>query len=190
MSRKFPADTHIQRFLEETYNKERDTRIAFHEATKHCDKPESKQFEVFKHRIEAAVPKPTGVFAELKKLKPKSYHRKVIDPEDCTRLTYKVPDEEPRKDMITPHPCVTDLIYDGFTKEEKGRYQYLRWRKYTIPENRYRYQLLSSWEYGWRLPDIMKPHEIKKPEFGRTRTVTDTFYTRNGIPGLQTSATY
>lgn len=75
-----------------------------------------------------------------------------------------------------------EKLYDGFTKEGKGRYQYLCSRNKKGPEEKFAFPLLSSWEYGWRLGDVIKKEEIKKPPYGRTRIVADTFYTRTGIP--------
>lgn len=76
-------------------------------------------------------------------------------------------------------PGTNSLLYDGFTKEGKGRYQYLHARTYKKPEQKYDYPLTSSWEYGWRLGDVVK--EFRAPQFGRSRIVRDTFFRRNGI---------
>jgi len=95
--------------------------------------------------------------------------------------------------LMDMHP-VADVtkssLYDGFTKEGKGRYQYLQQRYQRIPEDKYQFPVLSSWEYGWRLKDVINTEDIHKPAAGRTRIVADTFYTRTGIPGIHVSATY
>ena len=74
-----------------------------------------------------------------------------------------------------------DKLYNGFTKEEKGRYTYLNTRKEIIPEVKYTRPICSSWIYGWKLNDSVKP---SKPPHARTKIVRDTFYTSNGIPDL------
>ncbi len=74
------------------------------------------------------------------------------------------------------------LLFDGFTREGKGRYQYLQRRHNTIPEKKYTFPVLSSWEYGWRLDETDGP---RKPPHARTKLITDTFYTRSGVPTLQ-----
>ncbi|XP_063794899.1 protein SPMIP1 [Pseudophryne corroboree] len=76
-------------------------------------------------------------------------------------------------------PRTSRVLYDGFSKEGKGRSLYLKKRKQFGPEEKYLYPLLSSWDYGWRLDDVVK--EFKAPNHGRSRIVKDTFYTRNGI---------
>ncbi|XP_078091832.1 protein SPMIP1-like [Mustelus asterias] len=75
-------------------------------------------------------------------------------------------------------PEVRALLYDGFSKEEKGRYQYLKARTKKGPSEKYKHALTSSWDYGWKLEDDA---EYKKPPFGRSAMVETAFYRRNGI---------
>ena len=82
-------------------------------------------------------------------------------------------------------PCSKSLLFDGLSKEGKGRNQYLKYRKNLAPEEKFEFPLVSSWEYGWRLSDVVKKEDIKKPPFGRTQKIRDTFYTRNGVPDLR-----
>lgn len=184
MSRNFPVDTQIQEFLKESYNRERDTRLGwyFKNLERRGEQPASKQFEVFKKKLEQTAPKPTEDLLKLRDIKPKNYHKRRMRYDD--QLPPLSEDSANAKvDMREVRPSRTkDLLYDGFTKEGKGRYQYLNERNHTIPEVKFRFPVLSSWEYGWRLGDVIRKEEIKKPEFGRTRIVADTFYTRTGIP--------
>jgi len=71
------------------------------------------------------------------------------------------------------------MLFHGFTKEGKGRYQYLRARMLKRPEDKYMHPITSSWEYGWKLNDVVT--EFRAPQFGRSRIVRDTFLRRNGI---------
>lgn len=193
MSRNYPANTQIQKFLEESYNKERDARLSwYHKSMGDETKTQSKQFEVFKKKIEAACPKPTDALLELRNLKPKNYHKRIIKYDDnLAKLASKGDQAKLTMDMHPPPvPGVRSRLYDGFTKEGKGRYQYLQSRYQDIPENKYRFPVLSSWEYGWRLNDVIQSEDIHKPAYGRTRIVADTFYTRTGIPALRCTATY
>lgn len=84
--------------------------------------------------------------------------------------------------MYPVTPPVRCLLYDGFSKEEKGRHQYLKQRKDVIPERKYQFPLCSSWDYGWRLEDHIPKQSIKKPVYGRRAIVESDFFTRNGIP--------
>ena len=74
---------------------------------------------------------------------------------------------------------IRQKLYDGFTKEEKGRYQYLAHRKLTKPEDKFQYPLLSSWDIGWKVSE--QTHLYRNPVHGRSRIVRDTFYKNNGI---------
>lgn len=84
--------------------------------------------------------------------------------------------------MFPVNSKVRDKLYDGITKEEKGRYQYLKERIQTIPEKRYQFPLCSSWDYGWRMEDYIPKDTIKNAEYGRRAIVESDFFTRNGIP--------
>ena len=81
--------------------------------------------------------------------------------------------------MKKPQEDVTKLLYDGFTKEEKGRYQYMKARKVDNPEDKYDYPLVTSFDYGWKLSEVATVY--KTPANGRTKIVEDTFHRRNGI---------
>ncbi|XP_078270033.1 protein SPMIP1 [Rhinoraja longicauda] len=74
---------------------------------------------------------------------------------------------------------IRSLLYDGFSKEQRGRHLYLRKRAAKPPEERYHYPLLSSWTYGWRQGDVIG--ELQLPAHGRLRTINDTFFSKNGI---------
>ncbi|XP_061474311.1 protein SPMIP1 [Rhineura floridana] len=87
--------------------------------------------------------------------------------------------QEPLSEMRVPTPQTTQLLYQGFSREGKGRHLYLKERKMKSPEEKFCYPVLSSWEYGWRLGDIVK--DIKTPIHGKSRIVKDTFYFKNGI---------
>ena len=77
---------------------------------------------------------------------------------------------------------VRDQLYAGFSKEEKGRYTYLKKRQEIIPENKYQFPLCSSWDYGWRLNECIPKESIKNPENGRRSKVESDFFTRNQLP--------
>ncbi|XP_066554327.1 protein SPMIP1 [Amia ocellicauda] len=76
-------------------------------------------------------------------------------------------------------PQIRGTLYQGFSKEGKGRCLYLQARNQKNPEQKFGHPLLSSWEYGWRLGDFDK--EIKSPINGRSGIVKNTFYARNGV---------
>ena len=94
--------------------------------------------------------------------------------EECRR-------QREMEEMRTVEPAMKQRLFEGFSREERGRYDYLKARKYTQPETRYTRPVCSSWVYGWRLGDQAIPDKSK---FTRTKIVRDTFYTNNGIPDL------
>lgn len=180
-SRSYPANTQIQKFLEESYNKERDTRLNWYGNRSAGSANKSKQLDVFRRKIENDS-KPEGFLAKVPKgVAEPRYNKKILKMDDT--LAGKA-DSGPivSVEMRPVTPGVKGKLYDGFTKEGKGRYQYLTSRNEKQPEDKFVYPLLSSWEYGWKLGDVIRKEDIKKPKHGRTRIVADTFYTRTGIP--------
>jgi len=180
-SRSYPANTQIQKFLEESYNKERDVRLAWHAKSGPKESGKSKQFEVFRRKIENESKPADGFLSKVPKdvVEPR-YNKKIKNFDDT--MADKSSGEALSAEMRPVSGKTKEMLYDGFTKEGKGRYQYLHARNEQNPEDKFSFPLLSSWEYGWRLSDVIKKEEIKKPKNGRTRIVADTFYTRTGIP--------
>ena len=86
-----------------------------------------------------------------------------------------------KEEMRPPPPSIKARLYDGFTKEGKGRQQYLNTRKLAIPEQKYNFPITSSWEYGWKMGDSTA---YKRPSFARTPLIRDSFFTDNGVPTL------
>ncbi|KAK3103367.1 hypothetical protein FSP39_018767 [Pinctada imbricata] len=183
MARNYPANTQIQKFLEESYNKERDTRLQWFYKLKDSNSQvaTSKQSEVARRKIQNA-PKPAeDLFKKLPaEYNPPQYNKKKSDFNAVMDTGRKL--QQLVAEMRPASAGTKEKLYDGFTKEGKGRYQYLQCRNRTSPEEKFEFPLLSSWEYGWRLGDVIKKEDIKKPSYGRTRIVADTFYTRTGIP--------
>jgi len=196
MARNYPADTQKQKFLEESYTKERDTRLAWylklHQGnTEGGGATKSKQYQVFRKKIERNAAKPgEDLLSKLPKLaQPKQYHKKTAEytqtmAELAATKGRNVESAKASMEMRKPDENTKSKLYHGFSKEGKGRYQYLHDRYLLDPETKYAFPILSSWEYGWRLSDVIKKEDIKKPINGRTRIVADTFYTRTGVPTL------
>ncbi|KAK6174978.1 hypothetical protein SNE40_013525 [Patella caerulea] len=171
--------TQYQNFLTESFNKERDSRLAWFFNRSASDVAKPKQMEVFRRKIEerskpseALMERLPAITAEQKFNKKKSTQIDTLG-QRSEFITVE--------NMRAVTPQTQSKLYDGFTKEGKGRYQYLQDRYSKIPEVKFQYPLLSSWDYGWRLSDVVKKEDIKKPAHGRTRIVADTFYTRNGV---------
>jgi len=203
MARNFPADYQKQKFLEESYNKERDTRLAWY-LRQNKDNSDtgtkSKQYQVFRKKIERHAAKPgEDLLAKLPEVRaPKQYHKKKPEYSQTMaelaavhgRGASAAAADNRSVEMWKVDNQTKSQLYQGFSKEGTGRYQYLQKRYQLIPESKYTFPILSSWEYGWRLSDVIKKEDIKKPVNGRTRIVADTFYTRTGIPTLVKANTF
>ncbi|CAG5103336.1 Oidioi.mRNA.OKI2018_I69.chr1.g725.t1.cds [Oikopleura dioica] len=74
---------------------------------------------------------------------------------------------------------VRGQILNGISKEGLGKHAYLASRKMLAPQDKYNYQALSSWDYGWDVSDALKFH--KPSPFARKMIVNQTFYRRNGV---------
>ncbi|XP_038054095.1 protein ATP6V1FNB-like [Patiria miniata] len=173
-------DVQRQNFWTESIHKEAYTRLAWHEKYSKEFARESRQGIARKHRpnmvpkVAAAVkpPKPAEKSQSLAELAAKKEARKkdlaAIEDPDALLV-----------EMRSVTPVVKDQLYKGFSKEGTGRYAYLQIRKLKKPESKYDFPITSSWEYGWRLDDVVK--EFRAPAFGRSRIVKDSFYRTNGI---------
>jgi len=83
------------------------------------------------------------------------------------------------KEMYPVNKEHKDVLFDGFSKEEKGRYKYLKLRKVVPPENKYQYPISNTMEYGWKLGE--SGQQFKAPTHARGKIVEESFYRRNGV---------
>lgn len=54
-------------------------------------------------------------------------------------------------EMRPPTPATLKLLFQGISRDGQGRTQYLKERNRLIPEKKYKYPMVSSWEYGWHV---------------------------------------
>ena len=174
-------DVQRQNFWTESIHKEAYTRLAWHEKYSKEFARESRQGVARKNRPDI-VPK-VHHFPTKKNQK---------QPDASQSLGELAAKKEAKKadlanmdadallvEMRSVTPQVKTQLYKGFSKEGTGRYAYLQIRKLKKPETKYDFPITSSWEYGWRLDDVVK--EFRAPAFGRSRIVKDSFYRTNGI---------
>ncbi|XP_060246908.1 protein SPMIP1 [Meriones unguiculatus] len=81
--------------------------------------------------------------------------------------------------MKHPTPATLKLLFQGTSHDGQGRTMYLKERNRLKPEEKYKYPMVSSWEYGWHVGDVMENY--KNPAFARTYPITKSFYNKNGI---------
>lgn len=179
MARNPYANTQMQNFWKESVEKEATARLMSFAKMRGQSRSKPRQLEVFRKKIEDNKPSE----ALLDRLPPISaephFNRIKADFNAPLGLDKAQGIDAPEMRPVSAN--VKSALYDGFTKEGKGRYSYLAQRYDKIPEQKYAFPTVSSWEYGWRLADVIKKEDIKKPKYGRNKIVEDTFYTRNGI---------
>lgn len=181
MARNPYANTQMQNFWKETCEKEASARLQSFAKMRGQERSKPRQLEVFRKRIEnnkpsdALLERLPAITIDQKFSRKKADLNLPMGLDNVTSAFLEAPE------MRAPSPAVMSTLYDGFTKEGKGRCIYLRKRYNKIPEEKFSFPTCSSWEYGWRLGDVIKKEDIKKPKFGRTKIVEDTFYTRNGL---------
>ncbi|XP_055015347.1 protein ATP6V1FNB-like isoform X2 [Boleophthalmus pectinirostris] len=95
-----------------------------------------------------------------------------------------VPAERARPFTVPPvmrpaSPQTRQSLYQDSSHQGRGRSQYLRRRGQMLPEQKFDFPLVSSWEYGWRLGDFTL--DYKTPTQARSSVVKSTFYARNGV---------
>ncbi|XP_040589412.1 protein ATP6V1FNB-like [Mesocricetus auratus] len=81
-------------------------------------------------------------------------------------------------EMRQPTPSTLKLLFQGISHEGQGRTLYLKERNRLIPEKKYKYPILSSWEYGWHIGDAK---DFRTPAHAKTHPIANSFYTKNGI---------
>ncbi|GAB1298617.1 Monoacylglycerol lipase ABHD6 [Apodemus speciosus] len=54
-------------------------------------------------------------------------------------------------EMKPPTPATLKLLFQGISHDGRGRTRYLKERHQVIPEKKYKYPMVSSWEYGWHV---------------------------------------
>ncbi|XP_035677632.1 protein ATP6V1FNB-like [Branchiostoma floridae] len=187
MVRELNMDTQRQNFWKESIKKEAYVRL--HWLEKYSKDFNRARSSLNRPRREVAAPEATKSQSALPAITKRQvpwYGKKKEKASDF--LLEKASD--PNALLVEMRPVSTHtrkLLYDGFSKEGTGRYQYLSVRKLQRPEDKYEYPLTSAWEYGWKLNEVVS--EMKAPQFGRSRIVQDTFYRNKGIIPLGDIAT-
>lgn len=174
--RSFPADVKLQNFYTQNYEKEASTRLQWYFDSKRggdgCNNSASRSHSANRY-LRQGLPSINPMEYALKQKKEEDARIRQIQMEARKKYTSEEMRKVDRKGQAQ--------LFDGFSKEGRGRYQYLQQRHEVIPERKYTFPILSSWDYGWKFGQEAAP---RKPHNARTKLITDTFYTRNGVPTL------
>lgn len=169
-------DTRAQNSWKELIEKEAATRIACKLKQEQDSKNEDDWFDKSKYISNKPI---TGNLPTKIEYPPRPTRGKINEEIEDIKEKLKNSGENILSEMKKPSAEIQNLLYDGFTKEGKGKYQYLKERKKENPEKKYEYPLLNSFEYGWKLQEVSQ--EYKTPKHGRGRIVEESFYRRNGV---------
>lgn len=171
MARAFPADTKLQSFFTEQYEKEDKARLQFYVDTRRGGSGQRQHSS--SHTLPPALPS----------INPMQYARNIQkqEREKLAQIVKQAREHSTNEEMRAADPKVKGSLYTGFTKEGRGRYHYLKQRREENPEVKYTFPICSSMVYGWK---ITGDPRFGKPTYARTRMIQDSFYTRNGVPDL------
>ncbi|XP_040197455.1 protein ATP6V1FNB [Rana temporaria] len=184
MAREFNLTTQKQDFLKECYLKE----VLMRASWRHRYGQNLPRFANTKHNI--SVPKMKDHFklpaisdsashGSMDKKISGNSHENNQGPKDINKIDGGETTCFTDTVMRPASPGTLTLLYSGTSKEEQGRYHYMRVRNKLKPENKYTYPLISSWEYGWQMGSATKNN---RSLYRRCPIVNDTFFRKNGIP--------
>lgn len=172
MARNFPADARMQHFFEEQFDKEAAARIQFHEDIKSGRTRRSAAEESAARAASAGLPRinPFEFAVRQKRLEDEAL-REIVEQARARR----------EKGQMRPVDDQSKAaLYDGFSREGRGRARYLRERHRQAPDTKFTYPMVSSWEYGWKVND--ETDAYRRPRYARTATINGSFFARNGVP--------
>lgn len=171
----------MQLFWKEAIDKEAKARLGSFAKLKGQCRSQGRQFEVFRKKLEEGRPtddileRLPPIAVETRHHKKKADFNEVFDiGEGEAQALVSLPEMRPVS------PLVRRSLYDGFTREGKGRDIYLKQRYDKIPEDKYTFPSCTSWDYGWRLNDAFVGQERKRSIHAHYKIMEDTFYSRNG----------
>jgi len=174
MARNFPADARLQHFFEEQFDKETAARLQFHEDIKSGRTRRSAAEESAVRAAMVGLPKINPFeFAVRQKRADDEALREIVEQARIGRET---------EEMRAVDDDSKAALFDGFSREGRGRARYLRQRQQHDPDVKFTYPVASSWEYGWKVSSEMGSYG--RPQHARTAMIKDSFYTRNGVPSI------
>eukprot|EP01147_Barroeca_monosierra_P009216 gene9216-1502_t len=94
--------------------------------------------------------------------------------------------------LLEPKPVpekIRTALFDGVSKEGKGRKQYLQLRQNVPLEERYSFPQTTAQAMNFGLNSILITQQTG-PRFGRRRVVAPSFYRKSGIPLTSASTLY
>ncbi|XP_067837748.1 protein SPMIP1-like [Heptranchias perlo] len=159
MERKLNMDTQMQNFWKESITKEELLRLCW-----------VQRFQADPSKLPVRGREQKKLFAlphiDLSRLKESEQKKEEGSAEEAKQEEPKVGDGGEKVGTVSLSymrpvtPKVRALLYDGFSKEEKGRHQYLKARTNKGPAEKYQFAITSSWDYGWKLGEWLSPARV------------------------------
>ncbi|KAK4471542.1 hypothetical protein MN116_004585 [Schistosoma mekongi] len=200
MTRSYPADTRGQKILEELYEKETISQLKWFLKCYEAKRTHSLAPLTASAIIDTPLPKISEILTKFNKQQQQQEEPNQSEHDqdkEQSNLNEKSSDETLstnneiqehndvftiQSDMLKPEPEVLKLLYEGISKEGKGRYQYLHNRYKLNVEEKFQFPILSSMEYGWGHSNLISKTTAQSRKYGRQCVIEDSFYRRTGIP--------
>ncbi|XP_026580359.1 protein ATP6V1FNB-like [Pseudonaja textilis] len=185
MARPLNMDTLQQNFWKEEYEKEIVLRFAWHQkygalvkAKQEGLRERRKKAEDTTLRLPSVRPpppvKPRTPPPPLPPPPPKAV-QPLARQRDLTGLDKALLEME-----MKPAPReVRNLLYQGISHEDEGRYRYLKLRLLVPPEEKYTFPITTNFTYGWQMGKMATSHVAPT-----AKTRTDSFFRKNGAFSL------
>ncbi|XP_075711224.1 protein SPMIP1 isoform X2 [Rhinoderma darwinii] len=159
MARELNLTTQKQEFMKESYLKEIHTRINWWHHYRQNLQPVPHL--VSKPKVKNHFKLPTiihsSIEANIDNKNCLDIHQDVHNPREG-RNSDEMKTGLMESQMKPVSPGTRSLLYQGTSKEEKGRHRYLKARNILGPEEKYCFPVTTSWDYGWRLGTIIGLH--------------------------------
>ncbi|KAG8576714.1 hypothetical protein GDO81_009943 [Engystomops pustulosus] len=180
MAREVNLTTQKQEFIKESYLKEMHTRVNWWRHYRQNFPPSPHLKSKVKDHVKLPTINDSCIQAKMNSKDDKNS----LDIENVLNLNDGRKNDQMETGLIESEmkpvsPEIRSLLYQGTSKEEKGRYRYLKIRNRLGPEEKYCYPITTSWVYGWHLGNLV---DNSCPQYRRCHIVSDTFYRKNGIP--------
>lgn len=180
MARSYPGDTRLQNFYNEQFENEMYNRLRSYHTKQRGGGDSNSACSAIGYR---------GQSSTLPLIHPGKFARDMSrkEKEERAIAIAEAKKQQSKEEMKKASSGTLTKLYDGISREGKGRLAYLKERHEINPEGKYSFPVLSSWQYGW----LLGPNaDLQKPKHARSRKIADTFYTRNGIPDVQHERPY
>uniref|UniRef100_A0A8C6YCV4 Sperm microtubule inner protein 1 n=1 Tax=Naja naja TaxID=35670 RepID=A0A8C6YCV4_NAJNA len=164
MARPLNMDTLQQNFWKEEYGKEIMLRFAWHQ--KYGALVKAKQESLRERRKKAE-----DTTLRLPSVRPPPPVKPISPPPPLPPPPAKA--VQPLMEMKPAPREVRNLLYQGISHEDEGRYRYLKLRLLVPPEEKYTFPITTNFTYGWQMGEATC-----------AKTRTDSFFRKNGAFSL------